>query len=33
MQHYFYIGMVSLFVIALLIIGFVMDKEDIEEDN
>ncbi len=28
MLHYFYIGMVSLFVVALLVIGFVMDKED-----
>ena len=33
MIDYFYIGMVSLFVVALLVVGFVMDKEDVEEDN
>ena len=30
MIEYFYIGMVSLFVIALLVIGFVMDKDDVD---
>ncbi len=29
-MHYFFIGMVTLFVIALLVVGFVMDKEDLE---
>jgi len=29
-MHYFYIGMVVLFVVALLVVGFVMDKEDNE---
>ncbi len=29
-MDYFYIGMVSLFVIALLVVGFVMDKEDVD---
>ena len=33
MLDYFYIGMVSLFVIALLVVGFVMDKEDIESQD
>lgn len=32
-MHYFYIGMVSLFVVALLVVGFVMDKEDMEEED
>jgi len=27
-MEYFYIGMVSLFVVALLVIGFVMDGEE-----
>jgi len=27
---YLYIGLVSLFVVALLVIGFVMDKEDVD---
>ncbi len=31
-MHYFYIGMVSLFVVALLVVGFVMDKEDVEDE-
>jgi len=28
MIDYFYIGMVSLFVVALLVVGFVMDGEE-----
>ena len=32
-MDYFYIGMVSLFVVALLVVGFVMDKEDIEKED
>jgi len=28
MIHYVYIGLVSLFVLALLVVGFVMDKEE-----
>lgn len=32
MIHYFYIGIVILFVIALLVVGFVMDKEDIKSE-
>ena len=32
-MEYFYIGMVSLFVVALLVVGFVMDKEDIEKED
>ena len=32
-MDYFYIGMVSLFVVALLVVGFVMDKEDIEKEE
>ncbi len=32
-MEYFYIGAVSLFVVALLIIGFIMDKEDIEKKD
>jgi len=28
MIHYVYIGLVSLFVVALLVVGFVMDKEE-----
>ncbi len=31
-MEYLYIGLVSLFVIALLVVGFVMDKDDLEED-
>jgi len=27
---YLYIGLVSLFVVALLAVGFVMDKEDVD---
>jgi hypothetical protein len=30
MIDYIYIGLVSLFVVALLVVGFVMDKEDEE---
>ena len=33
MIEYFYIGMVSLFVIALLVIGFVMDKDDVDSKD
>jgi len=29
-MHYFFIGAVTVFVIGLLIVGFVMDKEDLE---
>ena len=32
LMHYFYIVSVILFVIALLVVGFVMDKEDLESD-
>ncbi len=32
-MHYFFIGAVSLFVIGLLIVGAVMDKEDMEGDD
>lgn len=32
-MDYFYIGMVSLFVVALLVVGFVMDKEDMEKED
>jgi len=28
MIHYFYIGFVALFVVALLVVGFVMDQDD-----
>ncbi len=31
-MSYVYIGIVILFVIALLVVGFVMDKEDIKEE-
>jgi len=31
MMEYLYIGLVSLFVIALLVVGFVMDSEDMEK--
>jgi hypothetical protein len=30
-MEYFYIGIIILFVIGLLVVGFVMDKEDIEK--
>jgi hypothetical protein len=33
MLEYIYIGLVSLFVVALLVVGFVMDKEDLEDDE
>jgi len=33
MLEYIYIGLVSLFVIALLVVGFVMDKEDVEDES
>jgi len=29
-MEYLYIGLISLFVIALLVVGFVMDKEDVD---
>ncbi len=29
-MDYFFIGAVILFVVALLVIGFTMDKEDLE---
>ena len=29
-MDYFFIGAVTLFVVALLVIGFTMDKEDLE---
>jgi len=29
-MEYLYIGLVSLFVVALLVVGFVMDKEDVD---
>ena len=32
-MHYFYIGMVVLFVVALLVVGFVMDKDDVEKED
>ena len=32
-MHYFFIGAVSLFVIGLLIVGAVMDKDDMEGDD
>ncbi len=32
MIHYIYIVSVILFVIALLVVGFVMDKEDLQEN-
>ena len=32
-MHYFYIVAVILFVIALLVVGFVMDREDLESSN
>ena len=31
-MHYFYIVSVILFVLALLVVGFVMDKEDLNEE-
>ncbi len=32
-MSYLYIGIVILFVIALLVVGFVMDKEDGESNE
>ena len=32
-MHYFFIGAVSLFVIGLLVVGAVMDKEDMRDDD
>ncbi len=29
-MEYLYIGLIILFVIALLVVGFVMDEEDLE---
>ena len=29
-MEYLYIGLISFFVVALLVVGFVMDKEDVE---
>ena len=31
-MHYFYIISVIFFVIALLVVGYVMDKEDLKEE-
>ncbi len=31
-MSYLYIGIVIIFVIALLVVGFVMDKEENEEE-
>jgi hypothetical protein len=28
--EYLYIGLISFFVVALLVVGFVMDKEDVD---
>jgi len=30
-MEYLYMGLVSLFVMALLVVGFVMDKEDVDQ--
>jgi len=30
-MEYLYIGLISLFVVALLVVGFVMDKEDVDK--
>jgi hypothetical protein len=30
MLEYIYIGIITLFVIGLLVVGFVMDKEDVD---
>ncbi|ADN08781.1 hypothetical protein Saut_0732 [Sulfurimonas autotrophica DSM 16294] len=32
-MHYFFIGAVSLFVIGLFIVGAVMDKDDMRDDD
>jgi hypothetical protein len=32
-MEYLYIGLVSLFVIALLVVGFVMDKDDLNSNK
>jgi len=32
-MEYLYIALVSLFVVALLVVGFVMDKEDLERED
>ncbi len=32
-MHYFFIGAVILFVISLLIIGTVMDKDDMKDND
>jgi hypothetical protein len=32
-MHYFYMVMVVVFVAALLVIGFVMDREDQERED
>jgi len=29
-MEYLYIGLISLFVIALLVVGFVMDKDELD---
>ena len=29
-MEYLYIGLITLFVIALLVVGFVMDREDLD---
>lgn len=31
MMSYIYIALISFFVLALLAVGFIMDKEDLEE--
>ncbi len=32
-MEYLYIGLISLFVTTLLVVGFVMDKEDVDKKN
>ena len=32
-MHYFFIGAVSLFVIGLLVVGAVMDKDDMRDND
>jgi Tfp pilus assembly protein PilX len=29
-MEYLYIGLISLFVVALLVVGFVMDEDDLD---
>ena len=33
MLEYIYIGIITLFVIGLLVVGFVMDKEDVDRKD